>query len=175
MRRAAVIARPAPVGGAQLLAFAQPVTEGGPVDGAELLAAVRPWLPEQAVPSVLRLVDGFPLDANGKIDRAALLKAEEAEAQQGAERSVGSGADGAATPTERTLLRICAGLLGRSDLDPSDNFLDAGGTSVTAARLLAALEEEFGVRLKAPVLLRQPDLRAVARLVDERRPGAAAG
>ncbi|WP_030396299.1 non-ribosomal peptide synthetase [Kitasatospora purpeofusca] len=175
VRRAAVVARPAPVGGAQLLAFAQPATEGAPVDGAELLAAVRPWLPEQAVPSLLRLVDGFPLDANGKIDRAALLKAEEAEAQQDAERSAGSGADGAATPTERTLLRICAGLLGRTDLAPSDNFLDAGGTSVTAARLLAALEEEFEVRLRAPALLRQPDLRAVARLVDERRPGAAAG
>ncbi len=175
VRRAAVVASPAPVGGAQLLAFAQLVAEGSGVTGAELLEAVRPWLPEQAVPGVLRLVDGFPLDANGKIDRAALLKAEEAAAQQGAEESAAPGPDEAASPTERTVLRICAGLLGRSDLDPSDNFLDAGGTSVTAARLLAALEEECGVRLRAPVLLRQPDLRAVARLIDERRPGAAAG
>ncbi|MFC5664141.1 non-ribosomal peptide synthetase [Kitasatospora misakiensis] len=177
VRRAAVVARPAPVGGAQLLAFAQ-LAEGvgsAGVTGAELLEAVRPWLPGQAVPGVLRLVDGFPLDANGKIDRAALLKAAEAEAQQGVERTAAPGPDTAATPTERTVLRICADLLGRADLAPSENFLDAGGTSVTAARLLAAFEEECGVRLRAPMLLRQPDLRAVARLIDERRPGAAAG
>ncbi|MFE7562618.1 non-ribosomal peptide synthetase [Kitasatospora sp. NPDC057500] len=168
VRRAAVVARPAPAGGgAQLLAFVQAAAEGRPVDGAPLLDAVRPWLPEQAVPSVLRLVDAFPLDANGKIDRAALLKAEEVAAQQ-------DGQDGEeeATPTGRTVLRLCRELLGRTDLTLADNLLDAGGTSVTAARLLAALEEECGVRLRAPLLLRQPDLRAVARLIDERRPAA---
>ncbi|MFB6890385.1 amino acid adenylation domain-containing protein [Kitasatospora sp. NPDC056327] len=167
VRRAAVVARPAPAGGAQLLAFAQPVAGGGAPDAATLLEAVRSWLPEQAVPGVLRLVDAFPLDANGKIDRAALLKAEETAAQQ-----AGPAGPEAGTPTERTVLRICRELLGRTGLTPADNFLDAGGTSVTAARLLAALEEECGVRLRAPLLLRQPDLGAVARLIDERRPGA---
>ncbi|MER7704104.1 non-ribosomal peptide synthetase [Kitasatospora sp. NPDC097605] len=169
VRRAAVVARPAPAGGgAQLLAFVQPAADGEPVDGALLLDAVRPWLPEQAVPGVLRLVDTFPLDANGKIDRAALLKAEETAAQQG-----GRPAEEALTPTERTVLRLCRDLLGRTGLTLADNFLDAGGTSVTAARLLAALEEACGVRLRAPLLLRQPDLRAVARLLDERRPDIA--
>ncbi|GAA1406149.1 hypothetical protein GCM10009639_53680 [Kitasatospora putterlickiae] len=168
VRRAAVVARPAPAGGgAPVLAFVQPAAGGGPVDAAPLLDAVRPWLPEQAVPSVLRLVDAFPLDANGKIDRAALLKAEETAAQQD-----GQGGPEEATPTERTVLRLCRELLGRTGLTLADNLLDAGGTSVTAARLLAALEEECGVRLRAPLLLRQPDLRAVARLIDERRPAA---
>ncbi|MFF2351494.1 non-ribosomal peptide synthetase [Kitasatospora sp. NPDC058115] len=168
VRRAAVVARPAPAGGgAQLLAFVQPTAAGaGPADGAPLLEAVRPWLPEQAVPGVLRLVDAFPLDANGKIDRAALLKAEEAAAQQD-----GRAAGEVTTPTERTVLRICRDLLGHTALTLDDNFLDAGGTSVTAARLLAALEEECGVRLRAPQLLRQPDLRAVALLLDERAAG----
>ncbi|MER5350157.1 non-ribosomal peptide synthetase [Kitasatospora sp. NPDC002551] len=172
VRRAAVVARPAPAGGAQLLAFAQPAAEGEPADGALLLDAVRAWLPEQAVPSVLRLVDTFPLDANGKIDRAALLKAEEAAAQQGGQGGAQPGEE-RATPAERTVLRLCRELLGRTGLTLADNFLDAGGTSVTAARLLAALEEECGVRLRAPLLLRQPDLRAVARLLDERRTSAA--
>lgn len=168
VRRAAVAARPGPAGGAQLLAFVQPAPEGPAPTGAELLDAVRPWLPEQAVPGTLRLVDAFPLDANGKIDRAALLKAEEA-AQQ-----AGPGPEEAATPTERTVLRLCRGLLGRADLEPADNFLDVGGTSVAAARLLAALEEEYGVRLRAPLLLRQPDLRAIARLIDDRLADAVA-
>ncbi|MFJ8043471.1 non-ribosomal peptide synthetase [Kitasatospora sp. NPDC096147] len=166
VRRAAVAARPGPAGGVRLLAFVQPATEAAPPTGPELLAAARAWLPEQAVPAVVRLVDAFPLDANGKVDRAALLAAEQAAPAPSAEEG--------ATDTERFVLRTCRELLGRAELGPSDDFKDAGGTSLAAARLLAALEQEFEVRLRAPQLLRCPDLRAVARLVDERRPVAAA-
>ncbi|WP_230211311.1 AMP-binding protein [Streptomyces kaniharaensis] len=166
VRRAVVAAEPAAAGGSRLLAFvqtalAEPPTE--PPTGPDLLAAVRPWLPEQAVPSVVRLVDTFPLDANGKVDRAALL----------ATATASDGEDGA-TPTERTVLKLSRDLLGRADLGPLDNFLDAGGNSLAAARLLAALEEEYGVRLRAAQLLRQPDVRAIGRLVDERRAAVAA-
>ncbi|MFJ3219555.1 AMP-binding protein [Kitasatospora sp. NPDC086801] len=166
VRRAVVAAAPAPTGGVRLLAFVQ--TVAGPSAGGadDLLAAVRPWLPEQAVPSAVRLVDTFPLDANGKVDRAALLLAPTADEPVAAEEG--------ATPTERTVLRLCRDLLGRADIGPADNFLAAGGNSLAAARLLEALEEECGVRLRAPLVLRQPDLRAVARLVAERQPTAAA-
>ncbi|MGW2254322.1 amino acid adenylation domain-containing protein [Kitasatospora sp. NPDC001660] len=164
VRRAVVAAAPAAAGGHRLLAFVQAASERPPA-AADLIEAVRPWLPEQAVPSLVRLVDTFPLDTNGKVDRAALLAAEAAET---------SAAEDGATATERTVLRLSRDLLGRADLGPLDNFLDAGGNSLAAARLLAALEDEYGVRLRAAVLLRQPDLRAVARLVDERRTGATA-
>ncbi|MFB9369837.1 non-ribosomal peptide synthetase [Kitasatospora sp. NPDC001664] len=165
VRRAAVAARPGPAG-VQLLAFVQPAPEGTP-PVADLLAEARAWLPEQAVPAVVRLVDAFPLDANGKVDRAALLAAEQAG------RPVGDGAAGD-TDTERFVVRTFRELLGRDGLGPQDDFKDAGGTSLAAARLLAAVEQEYGVRLRAAQLLRCPDLREVARLVDERRPAAAA-
>lgn len=168
VHRAVVVAETAAAGGVRLLAFVQ--AEAGAEDGAEggvepasLLDAVRPWLPEQAVPSAVRLVGSYPLDANGKVDRAALL-ATEAPAP--------TGEDGD-TPVERTVLKLCRELVGRADLGPNDNFLAAGGNSLAAARLLEALEGEYGVRLRAPLLLRQPDLRAIARLVEERMPGTA--
>ncbi|MEV6207246.1 non-ribosomal peptide synthetase [Kitasatospora sp. NPDC051914] len=178
VRRAAVAALPHPAGGARLLAFVQPAPEAAPASGADLLPAVRDWLPEQAVPAVVRLVDAFPLDANGKVDRAALLAAEPTEpagpAGLAAGAADGPDGDAAADPVERTVLRLCRELLGRADLTPQDNFTDAGGNSLAAARLLTALEQEYGVRLRAPHLLRQPDLRAVARLVADRRPATAA-
>lgn len=179
VRRAVVAARPAPAGGYQLVAFVQSAPDQGGSTAAELLDAVRPWLPEQAVPAVVRPVDDFPLDANGKVDRAALLAAyadaqPAAGAADGAVDGTAEGAEPGATPVERTVLRLCRELLGRSDLGPADNFLDAGGSSITAARLLAALEEVCGVRLRAPQLLRQPDLRAVGRLVEDRLASAAA-
>ncbi|MFD4656012.1 amino acid adenylation domain-containing protein [Kitasatospora sp. NPDC058444] len=160
VHRAVVAAEQAPTGGARLLAFVR--AEAG-ADPAALLDAVRPWLPEQAVPSAVRLVEHFPLDANGKVDRQSLLA--DAAAAEPDEEAL---ADEGGTPVERTVLKLCRELIGRADLGLGDNFLASGGNSLAAARLLEALENEYGVRLRAPLVLRQPDLRAVARLVEER-------
>ncbi|MFI6155011.1 AMP-binding protein [Kitasatospora sp. NPDC051170] len=165
VRRAVVAAEPAAAGGVRLLAFVQPAAEG--VEPADLVEAVRPWLPEQAVPSTVRLVERYPLDANGKVDRGALLATVAAEPVPAESVSEGE------TPVERTVLKLCRELIGRAELGPEDNFLAAGGNSLAAARLLEALESEYGLRLRASLLLRQPDLRAVARLVEERLAPAA--
>ncbi|MFH8410135.1 amino acid adenylation domain-containing protein [Streptomyces sp. NPDC018019] len=166
VRRAAVAVRTAAGGVSRLVAFVLPVP-GQPVPTAdELIREARGWLPEQAVPAVVRFLDGFPLDANGKVDRAALLAAEAAE--------TAAAPDGAAplTPAEELVLRLCRDLLGNPALGTGDNFAAAGGNSLSTARLLTAIEEQCGVRLRAPQVLRQPDLRALAALVDAKR-GAA--
>ncbi|MFF3327346.1 non-ribosomal peptide synthetase [Streptomyces sp. NPDC002889] len=143
-------------------------------DGAtaeELLSAVRAWLPEQAVPSAVRILDAFPLDANGKVDRAQLLKQAAAPAEPVANGSATAGNgdphDGA-TQSERLVLRVVRDLLDSPRTGLSDNFTEAGGTSLVASRLLTVIEKETGVRLRAPELLRQPDLRAVAAVLDKR-------
>ncbi|MFH9425165.1 AMP-binding protein [Streptomyces sp. NPDC017529] len=166
VRRAAVAVRSAAGGVNQLVAFVLPVP-GAPVPTAdELIGEARGWLPEQAVPAVVRFLASFPLDANGKVDRAALLAAEEAE--------TAGAPDGAAprTPTEELVLRLCRDLLGTPALGTADNFAASGGNSLSTARLLTGIEEHCGVRLRAPEVLRQPDLRAVAALVDTRRAAA---
>lgn len=141
---------------------------------AELLDAVRSWLPEQAVPTAVRIVDGFPLDANGKVDRPALAAQDQDQDQapaSGALRAAGTDdlADAATTATERLVLTTVRDLLGRSGIGLGDNFTDAGGTSIVVARLLAVVEGETGVRLRAPEVLRSTDLRVLAALIDGRR------
>lgn len=163
VRRAAVAARRNAAGGVQLVAFLH-LAPGESVATADLLTEAREWLPEQAVPTLVRVVEAFPLDANGKVDRAALLAEHVTDA---VEPTPGH------SSTEETVLGLCRGLLGRPDLRPQDNFRDVGGNSLAAARLLVALEQAFGVRLRAPQLLRQPDLRSLAELVEARRPSAA--
>ncbi|MGW6835521.1 non-ribosomal peptide synthetase [Streptomyces sp. NPDC054949] len=144
-----------------------------PADGAEpatadLLAAVRAWLPEQAVPAAVRIVDGYPLDANGKVDRAALAAQAEAPAPVPT-RTAGTDDLADATATERLVLTSVRDLLGRPATGLGDHFTDAGGTSVVAARLLAIVERETGVRPRAHELLLSTDLRAFAALLDQRR------
>ncbi|MEV5508106.1 amino acid adenylation domain-containing protein [Streptomyces orinoci] len=191
VRRAAV-AVDSSTGGARLIAFIRPAAPAPSADA--LLTAARDWLPEQAVPAAVRFVADFPLDANGKVDRAALLAGHAgtaAGAQQGAaappqalgahdsadaELAGNMAPESRRTPdTEELVLGQCRRLLGRPDLGPDDNFLASGGDSLTAARLLTALEEASGVRLRAPEVLRQPDLRSLAALLDSRAPGDRAG
>ncbi|WFB11199.1 amino acid adenylation domain-containing protein [Streptomyces sp. LX-29] len=162
----AVVAAETPAGGdTRLIAFVRPVPGAEPPTAAELLDAVRGRLPEQAQPSAVRFVDAFPLDANGKVDRAALLAGQRPERESAPAAAAGAGAS---TGTEAVVVEVCRTLLGRPELGPGDNFLASGGDSLTAGRLLVALEERFGVRLRAPQVLRQPDLRGLAALVDSR-------
>ncbi|WP_406301654.1 non-ribosomal peptide synthetase [Streptomyces sp. NBC_00885] len=169
--RSAVVTAPRSAdGSARLVAY---VLASGGASADELLSEVRAWLPEQAVPSAVRILDAFPLDANGKVDRAHLLKLAAAPAQpitgDSATADNGDAHDGA-TESERLVLRVVRDLLGSPRTGLMDNFTEAGGTSLVAARLLTVIEQETGVRLRAPELLRQPDLRAVAAVLDKRRP-----
>ncbi|HEX6359949.1 non-ribosomal peptide synthetase [Actinophytocola sp.] len=160
IRRAVVVARTDGAGASQLVAFVQPVPDGSAPATAELRDHARRWLPAQAVPARIEVVDRFPLTPNGKVDRRALLAATDARG------TAHAATDG--SPTERAVVSLCREILGLPGLGPGDNFVAVGGNSVGAARLLAALEERYDVRLRAPQLLRQPDLRHVAMLVAER-------
>ncbi|GAA0395811.1 amino acid adenylation domain-containing protein [Streptomyces luteireticuli] len=163
--RAVVAAEPAAGGGTRLTAYVRPAPGTDAPPAAELLTAARAWLPEQAVPAAVRWVEAFPLDANGKVDRAALAAQPSPEAPEAA----------APSSAEELVLTLCRGLLSRPDLTLDDNFLASGGDSLSAARLLTALEEHCGVRLRAPQMLRRPDLRGVAALVASKAGGTAPG
>ncbi len=154
VRRAAAVLRRTADGSAQPLVFVQPAAAASP-DPARLRAAAAAWLPPQALPAVVDIVDAFPLDANGKIDETALLARRVAAAED---------PDPGASPAEVTVLRLCRDVLGNPAVTLADNFTAAGGNSLAAARLLVALEAEFGVPLRAGKLLRQPDLRHIALL-----------
>ncbi|MGW7575912.1 non-ribosomal peptide synthetase [Streptomyces sp. NPDC054765] len=156
-------------GRTRLVAYVR-AASGAPLTADALLPGVKTWLPEQAVPSDVRIVDSFPLNANGKVDRAELTRQAAASDEPrpgGAPADSGPPAD--ATPGERLVLSAVRELLARPEISLTDNFTGAGGTSLLAARLLTAIQTASGVRLRAPELLRQPDLRAVAVLVDSRR------
>ncbi|MDC7335360.1 phosphopantetheine-binding protein [Streptomyces lydicus] len=125
------------------MAYVRPAAGAAPAADA-LLSVARAWLPEQAVPSAVRIVDGFPLDANGKVDRAELLRRESAQdIGSGAAATDGAGSD-EATAGERLVLGTVRDLLARPQTTLADNFTAVGGTSLAAARLLAAIQRESG-------------------------------
>lgn len=79
-----------------------------------------------------------------------------------AESGIPDGPDSAA---ERLVRQVCADILGQPGLTLADNFLEAGGNSLLAVRLVYSLFEETGVTVSPSQVLRCATLRELAAAV----------
>jgi acyl carrier protein len=133
----------------------------GTVDPARLREFVAHRLPEYLVPTSFAVLDRFPLNANGKVDRGALPEPEpEARAVATPPR----------TGTERRLAGIWRTLLPAEDIGREDSFFARGGNSLSAARLMFRIRKEFGVDLPLGSFYEAPTLAAGAAAIDAALP-----
>ncbi len=98
---------------------------------AELRAQLRERLPEYMVPAALTVLDGFPRNVSGKIDRKR-LPAPQFE----------SSLDRPATPLEAMVCAAMAQVLHRDAVGPDDDFFQQGGDSISAIMLCTALRRQ---------------------------------
>jgi amino acid adenylation domain-containing protein len=154
IREVAVVGRRRDAGDAFLAAFL--VGDPGSVDLDQVRTRLRATLPEHMVPSYFTWLPALPMTPSGKRDDAALRTAPLA-AQTAA----------ATTPPrderERTLAGIVAGLLGLPEIGVHDDFFVAGGTSLTAMRLIVMIEKFFGVPLPLATFVSAPTVAELAR------------
>jgi acyl-coenzyme A synthetase/AMP-(fatty) acid ligase len=106
-------------------------------------------LPEYMVPSAFRWRESLPLTANGKIDRKALDATEPDH-------------EAPASPAERRLAAAWAQVLGvpQEQIGRRDHFFDRGGTSLSAVKLVIALDRALSLQdvTRWPVLAEQAEL-----------------
>jgi amino acid adenylation domain-containing protein len=127
-------------------------------------------LPDYLVPVGFKAVDRLPLNANGKVKRAALPPAE---------RVTGGPATPPRGATEERLAEIWRQLLpvrtGTDDgVGHEDSFFGLGGNSLSAARLTFRIKEVFDVDLPMAIFYEAPTLAASAAAIDAARAPAAA-
>lgn len=70
---------------------------------------------------------------------------------------------------ERTsdfVLTLFSDTLGREDIDLDDDFLECGGNSLMAARVLTLLRSEYDIDIGLSAFLEQPTARRLATLVE---------
>src|SRR5207253_4233527 len=126
----------------------------------------RKELPDHLVPVRVQAVDRLPFREDGAIDRGALVRAGASLPRTGPGLS-----DRAVTHLERAILECFGRSLARSDLGVHDDFFAAGGTSLTAARLVGALADAVGVPVPLKTLFQHPtvaELAAALRQSDNR-------
>ncbi len=120
---------------------------------AGLRAALAERLPAYMVPAAVVVLAALPLTVNGKLDKRALLAPEY--------QDTGGGYRAPASAGEEILAGIYAQVLGVERVGVDDSFFDLGGDSLSAMRLVAAINTSLGAGLVVRTVFDAP---TVARL-----------
>ncbi|MFV9632066.1 non-ribosomal peptide synthase/polyketide synthase [Mycobacterium neumannii] len=154
--QAAVIAREDRPGDKRLVGY---VTEFSPgtVDSTQVRVRLAERLPSYMVPAAVVVLDHLPLTVNGKLDTRA-LPAPEYSAGQYRPPS---------TPTEEILAGIYARVLGLERVGVDESFFDLGGDSLSATRVVAAINTSLDASLAVRTVFESPSVAQLAPRIGE--------
>lgn len=159
VREAAAAVRPVPgTDELRLCGYVLP-EPGEQPDTLGLRAALTRFLPAAAVPADVVVVESWPRNPNGKIDRDALPSPE--QARRAAARPP-------RTETERVLLPLWREVLADDAVSLDENFFVAGGHSLGAALLAIRVREELHRDVSIVDVYRAQTAAALAKLIDQR-------
>lgn len=149
----------------RILAWVVPVAGRAP-SIQELSAHLTDRLPAFMHPDGIAVIGRFPLNANGKIDLAALPDpghrvADAADVPHEAPKP----------GVESRLARIWSDLLGIPLPGRHDDFFSLGGHSLMALRMFSRINREFGRSLPLATLLAHPTLSKLAALLENQSTG----
>ncbi len=148
VRQAVVIVREDRPGDKRLVGY---VT--GTAEPAKLRAALAERLPPYMVPAAVVALDALPLTVNGKLDKRALPAPEYSDTGRYRAPS---------TLTEEILTGIYAQVLGVERVGVDDSFFDLGGDSLSAMRLVAAVNTALETGLSVRAVFEAPTVAQLA-------------
>jgi amino acid adenylation domain-containing protein/thioester reductase-like protein/non-ribosomal peptide synthase protein (TIGR01720 family) len=149
---AAVIAREDRPGDKRLIAYITETTPGT-IDPTAIRNTLTQRLPAHLVPAAIIVLDTLPITVNGKLDTRALPAPEYQHT------------DRYRAPTntvEEILTDIYAQVLGLERVGIDDSFFDLGGDSLSAMRLIAAINTSLDADLSVHVLFDAPTIAQLA-------------
>ena len=151
--QAVVIAREDRPGDKRLVGY---VT--GTADPAEIRAQLAERLPAYMVPAAVVVMEALPLTPNGKLDKRALPAPEYREVDR---------YRAPASAVEEVLAGIYAQVLGLERVGVDDSFFDLGGDSLSAMRLVAAVNTGLDAGLAVRALFEAPTVAELAPRIGE--------
>ncbi|GBG35929.1 hypothetical protein MmonteBS_03010 [Mycobacterium montefiorense] len=152
VEQAAVIAREDRRGTKHLVGY---VT--GTADSALVRTQLAEQLPPYMVPAAVLVIDALPMTVNGKLDTRALPAPDYRDADH---------YRAPATTVEEILAGIYAQVLGAERVGIDDSFFDLGGDSLSAMRVIAAINTLLDADLKVGKLFDAPTVAQLAFQLD---------
>ena len=157
---AAAMVREDRPGDQRLVAYLVATSEGPP-SPSELHAFARERLPEHLVPSTWVVLPALPRSGTGKLDRSRL------PAPGRARPLLATPLVRPRTPIERELGRIWAEALAVDEVGVDDSFVELGGHSLIAARIVSEVGTAFGLDVTGSALFEAPCVSAMAGVIAE--------
>ncbi|MFE5586863.1 amino acid adenylation domain-containing protein [Kitasatospora sp. NPDC056531] len=144
-------------GDRRLIGYAVAVPGRSP-SGTRLRQALADRLPAHLVPSIVEVLDSWPLTPAGKIDRARLAKPVLARTAAVARPR---------NDTERVLARLAAKTLGVEEVGVRDDLLELGMHSLQAMSLATEASAELGREITLGTVFAQRTIAALAAAVPQ--------
>ena len=114
-------------------------------------------LPAYMIPNTFVFLDTFPMTTSGKVDRRALT-----------ELNIVDDSASIVAPRDRTESEIVAllrDILGINQIGIFDNFIELGGNSLLAARLVTEIERKYARKIPISRVFQAPTAEALANLI----------
>jgi amino acid adenylation domain-containing protein len=157
---AVVVAQPDPSGEKRLVAYLVPANQPTPTANA-LRDRLAEKLPTYMAPSAFVFVETIPLTPTGKPDRQALPLPDQSRPMLAQPYAPARNA------LEATLVAMWGQMLGVEPVGKYDNFLDLGGNSLLAIRIIARVQELFRVEVPLSKLFELPTIAELAVFIAE--------
>ncbi|WP_254699005.1 non-ribosomal peptide synthase/polyketide synthase [Rhodococcus sp. SGAir0479] len=146
----------------QLVAYVVP-SAGAALDEAAVKMELARSLASYMVPSMFVVLEAFPLNASGKLDRKALPEPVFEAAVFRAPT----------TPTQEIVAGVFADILGVERVGLDDDFFALGGNSLVATQVVARLGAAFDATVPVRVLFEASTVEALAATVQSMAGGGA--
>lgn len=130
----------------------------GSANSAHLQDHLRAHLPNAMIPNEIIYLENMPLNANGKIDKAAL--------PQFSHQSVDEDAPQSAEETK--MVQIWSELFPNACITVSSDFLAVGGDSMRIITLVGKIKKAFGVSLNVSDVYTHLSLKSLVLLISSR-------
>ncbi|MGN2635816.1 amino acid adenylation domain-containing protein [Nocardia takedensis] len=151
--------------GQQLVAYLVPAP-GHSIDPAELTRFAAEQLPSYMVPASVMVLEAFPLNTSGKLDRKAL--------PEPVFSADAAGYRAPRTQSEQIVAGIFADVLSQRQVGIDDNFFDLGGNSLVATQVVSRISAAFGARIGVRALFETPTVAGIAARAEQATPTDAA-
>ncbi len=144
----------------QIVAYAVPNLRST-VSTMELRSYVRKQLPGYMVPARFIFLEALPVSPNGKIDRKALPAPGRSRPELDTPLVDGR------TPLEKDLIQIWGEVLELDQIGIHDNFLDLGGNSLAATRIISRVIARFQTEIPLGSLFQSPTVAEMAAVISQ--------
>nr|WP_308207127.1 non-ribosomal peptide synthetase [Mycobacterium szulgai] len=136
----------------------------GTADPAKVRTQLGERLPAYMVPAIVMAIDAMPLTVSGKLDQRALPAPDYTNTDR---------YRAPAGPTEEILAGIYTRILGVERVGVDESFFDLGGDSLSAMRLIAAVNAGLGTHLSVRMVFEAPTVAQLAPRIGQCSAGLA--